>query len=389
MRIPTRRALALAAPLLFSGAFLLGLRAAEPPAPAPATPAPAPAAQAAPAAPTPAVSAPAAPGAKVAAPAPAAVAGGEKKAANHPKAIEIINRYLDALGGPKVLETVTDRVQKFRNTKHAASGDTVAALNQYIKKGEKLTIKVREEWDIEKVEIKGNPLSFTQVYNGSDGWVQMFGTVSPLEGRTLGLFVWDKYLDDSFCHWQEDGYTVDYIGPGTVDNEAAEIIEVTDFAGARKERYFFSKDSGLLLKKEWKEQGQNGLAKKEIAYKKYNKIPFGDGSSNKLNFALLHQVFEDGDLDTTREFTEVKINSGLKDTIFDRPPGEEFKGGIGSGDVAPAFREKGAPKATPKTGTVTPGGGHPVLGGSTPKVEAKVEAPPAPAPKAEAPPAAK
>jgi hypothetical protein len=378
MRISTLCALAFAVPLLFSG-----VRAAVPATPAPATPAPA--------TPAPAPAGAAAP--KVVAPAPAPFAAGERKVTNHPKAIEIVNRYLEALGGTKVLEAVTDRVQKFRNTKHAASGDTVAALNQYLKKGEKLAIKVREEWDIEKVEIKGNPLSFTQVYNGSDGWVQMFGTVSALEGRTLGLFVWDKYLDDAFCHWQDDGYTVEYIGPGTVDNEAAEIIEMTDFAAARKERYFFSKDTGLLLKKEWKEQGQNGLAKKEIAYKNYRKIPFGDGSSNKLTFALLHQVFEEGDLDTTREFTEVKINGGLKDAIFDRPPGEEFKGGIGSGDVAPAFREKGAAKPVAKPVGVTPGGGHPAIGPSATKVETvpKVEAPPgpAPAPKAEAAPGAK
>ena len=287
--------------------------------------------------------------------------GDPKAPVNNPKAVEIINRYIDSLGGNKLLDKIIDRVQKFRNIKHAATGDTVAALNQFLKKG----YKVREEWDIEGVKIKDNPLAFTQVYNGTDGWVQMFGTVSPLEGRTLSLFVWDKLLDDPFCHWEEDGYSLDYIGAGTVDGEASEIVEMADFGASKKERYYFSKDSGLLLKKEWKEQGQNGLAKKEIVYKKYRKIPFSDNSGLGLQFALLQEVYEDGDIDTTREYTEVKINSGLNDAIFERPPGEEFKGAIGGpppGLKSP--QEKAAPKPP------TPPSPHPVI---TP-------APPAPAP---------
>src|SRR5258705_13137616 len=41
---------------------------------------------------------------------------------NNPKAIEIVNRYLDALGGNKVLEGINDRVTKFWVIKHAATG---------------------------------------------------------------------------------------------------------------------------------------------------------------------------------------------------------------------------------------------------------------------------
>ncbi len=353
-------------------------------APTPKAPAPAPAPkkdEARPAAPAPAAAtAPVAP--RPIAEAPAA------KPKNHPKAIEIINKYLDAIGGAKVLESITDRTQKFRNTKHAASGDTVAALNQYIKKG----YKVREEWNIEGVKIKDNPLAFTQVYNGSDGWVQMFGTVSALEGRTLSLFVWDKFLDDAFCHWEEDGNSVDYIGPGTVDGEPAEIIEMSDFTNSKKERYFFSKNTGLLIKKEWKEQGQNstGLAKKEIAYKKYKPIPFADGSGKTLQYPLLHEVYEDGDVDTTREFTEMKINSGLQDAIFERPEGVEFKPNM-IGQGFPGEKKDGAAQkapapATPGGARTTPPPAHPSLPPAHPPVGATPAPAPAPvpAPKAEA-----
>ena len=336
-----------------------------------------------------------APKAPVPAPAPAGqpTAGAPKaeapkapeaqKSVTNPKAVEVVNKYIEALGGHKILDAVVDRTQKFRNTKHAAGGDTVAVLNQFLRKGN----KVREEWNIEGVEIKNNPLAFTQVYNGTDGWILMFGAVSPLEGRTLSLFVWDKFLDDQFCHWNEDGYTLDFVGPGMVDNEACDVIEMMDFGGVRKERYSFSKASGLLLKKEWKEPGQNGLSKKEIFYKKYMSLPFSDGSKSEVKFARLHEVYEDGDLDTSRDFTEMKVNSGLKDSIFERPEGEEFKGGIGQGGLPPpAFRTPATKAASTTPGVTAPQGGHPTVPPALtpppapPKAPAPVPQPPAPQP---------
>lgn len=281
----------------------------------------------------------------------APVAEGSQVPSNHPQAVAVINRYLDAIGGLKALEAIKDRTTKFSVIKHAATGETKAIMNLYIKDD----YKVREEWDIEGLKIKDKPLSFVQVYNGLEGWVQMFGTVSPLEGKTLTLFVWDKLLDDFFCHWEEDGYNVQYVRTGTVGKEPAEVIETVDFGGANRALYFFSKDSGLLLKREWQEQAQQGMAKKETFYKNYRKIPFSDGSGRNLQFSLLHEIYENADLDTTREFSEVKFNSGLKDDIFDRPEGEEFKGGIGgepppSDFTRPEKAEKGKgqpPKAQP------------------------------------------
>ncbi len=293
---------------------------------------------------------------------------------NDPKAVDFINRYLDALGGLKVLEGIEDRTTRFRNKKHEAAGETEAVLDLFLKKG----YKIREEWDIVGVKIKDNPLSFAQVYNGSEGWVQMFGTVSPLEGKTLSLFVWDKFIDDMFCTWEADGYTAKYAGTGEVDKDPVDIIELADYGASQTNRYFFSKATGLLTKKEWREQGQNGLMKKETFYKRYRKIPFGDNSKRELQFALLQEIYEDGDLATTREYTEVKFNSGLKDGIFDRPEGEEFKGAIGGPVSTPAKTEKAALPLVPAAGLVHPPlGAHPPIGGQPPAAK---EAPKAPAP---------
>jgi hypothetical protein len=231
------------------------------------------------------------------------------------QAAAAIGRYLEAIGGEATLAAIEDRFQKLENAKFAVSEGGDALLTQYLKKG----FKVREDWDVQHVEIKGNSLGFSQVYDGYRGWVSMFGSVSPIEGRTLMLFLEDKFLDDPLRHWQEDGYRASYLGKDAVDNEPVEVVELTDFTGEKKEKYFFSKVSGLLLKKEWKEEGKDGIVKKQIVYKNYQKISFGDGSGRKTQIPFSQDVYKDGDLDTTRKFREVKINTGLSDDLFAKP----------------------------------------------------------------------
>ncbi|MBI4585764.1 MAG: hypothetical protein HY717_17265 [Planctomycetes bacterium] len=254
---------------------------------------------------------------------------------NDPKAVAVINRYVEAIGGRPILDGIKDKQQKFETIKHAPTGETTAVLNLYLKRD----YKVREEWDLPGFNIKDQPLRFVQVYNGVEGWVQMLGTVSPLEGRTLSIFVWDKPIDDFFCHWEEDGYSVGYVGEdalaldnkGQLEKEPVEVIETTDFTGKSKARYFFSKNSGLLLKREWREQGQSGFDKKEAFYSKYTKIPFKDDATKGIQVALLQTIKSNGEVDTERKYTELAINAGLNDAIFERPPGPLFKGAIGEG----------------------------------------------------------
>src|SRR5262245_36050864 len=74
-----------------------------------------------------------APGLKLEAPAPVKkVEVGStavKAPVSNPKAIEVVNRYVEALGGTKVLESINDRTTKFRVIKHQANGETKALMN--------------------------------------------------------------------------------------------------------------------------------------------------------------------------------------------------------------------------------------------------------------------
>ena len=77
---------------------------------------------------------------------------------------------------------------------------------------------------------------------------------------------------------------------GAKEAEKVEVIETTDFTGKTKARYFFSKASGLLLKREWKEQGQNGFDTKEAFYSNYIPIPFNDDPTKRIQVARLQLV---------------------------------------------------------------------------------------------------
>ena len=256
------------------------------------------------------------------------------KRASDPEAVAIVENYLKAIGGRDALSKIKDRTTLFMNTKNQATGEQKVEINLLMKDG----ILIREEWDVKGFDIKGEKLAFVQIYNGKqdEGWVQMLGTVSPLDGRTLQVFVWDKYMDDFFAHIESDGFTVNLVGQGIVSKEImgeehpCDVVQVTDFSGRQSQKYFFSKKNNLLVKKEWQDEGPNPKAKvkKEQYYKLYRDLPFMDGSGLSIKFALRVEIYVDGDLDTERAYTNVKFNSGLSEKLFDKPEGKPFEGAV-------------------------------------------------------------
>lgn len=280
-----------------------------------------------------------------------------------PQAVGIVESYLKAIGGREVLGKIKDRVTSFRNVKYQSTGETVAEISLYLKDN----YMIREEWDIKGFDIKGKPLAFVQIYNGNteEAWVQMLGTVSPLEGKTLNVFVWDKHMSDFFVDWEGRGYTLKLEAQGLVDDQPCDIIKALDFSGRQQLRYFFSRTDGLLLKKEWRDDsGDPGNpVKREQYYKQYRDLPFLDGSGLSVKFPLLLEIFADGDLDTERRYTNVRFNAGLSDKLFDRPEGISFKQFV---------KEKEAKEA--EEGKAEAAAGAAAAGGKKPQGSAKKKA---------------
>ncbi|MFN0057365.1 MAG: hypothetical protein ACKVX7_02815 [Planctomycetota bacterium] len=245
-----------------------------------------------------------------------------KKIENDPKAIEVVDKYLQAIGGKDLLLAIKDRETRFVNKKFSPTGVTEMKMQQFFKR----TGRLREEWELPGMGLTKNdePLTFLQVYDGEKAWVKTMGAVSPLGGKTLLVFVWDKPIDDQFVTWSEDGYTLRYIGTDTVDSVVVDVIETIAFASQQRMRYSFSQADGLLLKKEWTEPGASGVLRKEVYFGQYRAIPFNDSPDKKIKFALVHKIFEDGELNLEREYQQIAINKGLKDELFSRPDGPDF-----------------------------------------------------------------
>ena len=250
-----------------------------------------------------------------------------------PKALEVVNAYLKAIGGVEALRSIEDRYEKFQVAKHSPTGKTLAIFERYIKKPN----MVREDWDMD-VKIGDKPLRVVQIFNGKTGeaWTKMLGYVAPLEGNMVYMLTWDKFLDDFFMHWKQDGYSLVYrSGEGEVSGEPCHVIDVYAPTGNQRWRFFFSKKNHLLLKKQWRSDTQEGPVRNELFYSEYRKVPNAKAPDKPILIPFKREQYADGTLTLEREYIEVKINSGLSDDLFKRPEGPLFKGRLEPGKAKP------------------------------------------------------
>ncbi len=239
-----------------------------------------------------------------------------------PMAVQVIDRYLDSIGGSETLAAIANRVERFNNKKLTPTGETVMKMSRYLAR----PVMIREEWELPGMGItKDNePLRFVQIYDGEQAWVKAMGYVSSLTGKTLTVFVWDKHIDDFFTGWQDNGWTAKYVGPAEVAGRAVEVIELLSFAGNQKVRYTFSSDDGLLVSKSWSEGTPPNLIQKEVTFDEYLKIRFKDNPERWVRHATTHRIFENGELALEKVYTEIILNGGLAGDTFSRPDGPEY-----------------------------------------------------------------
>ena len=273
--------------------------------------------------------------------------GGNPAGESDAKAIEALNRYIEAIGGRENLTAIRDKVLRFDNKKFSPTG----VVNMKMARFQKRDYKIREEWELPGMGLTkpGEPLRFLQVYDGDQAWVKAMGYVSALTGKTLSVFVWDKAIDEGFLHWEADGYTARWIGETEINNRPAEGVEMLAFAGGQRVRSYFALEDGLLIKKEWTENVGTGLTKKEVLYSEYLRIPFKDDRQKWIQMATIEQVYEDGELSLEKSFTVIRINAGLDDKIFNRPEGPAFEDRAKDGRIQsqPATQPKTPPKKNP------------------------------------------
>ncbi|MDE0959749.1 MAG: hypothetical protein OSB09_03125 [Planctomycetota bacterium] len=246
--------------------------------------------------------------------------------ASEPAALEVIQRYLDAIGGRETLLSIADRVERFKNKKIDPTSETVMKMARFLKRTGEGVLMIREEWQLPGLGLTKNnePLTFVQVYDGEKAWVKAMGAVSPLAGKTLIVFVWDKHIDDFFITFEENGYIASLKEDGEVLGTPCKTVELKAFAGNQVLTYAFSSDDGLLLSKTWSEGQAPAVVKKEVFFSEYTRIRFSDDRARWVKTATTKKIFEDGELSLEQNYDEIALNAGVSSTKFGRPEGRSF-----------------------------------------------------------------
>ena len=86
----------------------------------------------------------------------------QKPKISDPKAVAIIDKYLEAVGGKAMLEKIKDKSTAYTNTLFQPTGEAKAEIELMMKGNYNL----REQWKLNYEIQEGQPLSFVQIYNG-------------------------------------------------------------------------------------------------------------------------------------------------------------------------------------------------------------------------------
>ncbi|MCI0650968.1 MAG: hypothetical protein L0Z55_03700 [Planctomycetes bacterium] len=315
----------------------------------------------------PAGTTPGAPGQPPAKEGPAAPQPGEPKApaapvqVRDPLAVAVIDRYIEAIGGREAHAAIRDKKLVWVLKKLAPTGVTETSMVRYMKG----PYMLREEWDMPGMGLLPNNgrLKTIQVFDGTTAWVKMFiadAPVDKLTGPTLHQFIYDKFIDDFFFHWEEDGYSVRHVGEDVVEDTPVAVIAVNPFTSKDQTRYAFAKDTGLLVQREFRtdERAPGGAVSRRAVFGGYNTIRFkADDKQHAIKMPTTERVFEEGDLSVEREYTSIQINMGIEDSLFARPEGPDFsESERGRSPGSGGGKATSRPATQPKQGAGTHGG---------------------------------
>lgn len=213
-----------------------------------------------------------------------------------PTVDEILDRYINALGGIKALDKVTTRSRK--------GAVYIAGLNGTIE---------MDEIAPNKMILIGTvppPLgSITQVFDGTAGWMKSQSGVFDMRGDVLNqarresAFYGDVKLKDQFKLMTVTG---------------TERIDGRDFyvvAGTRPddqvEKFYFDAQTGLLARRSWETPTYFGALPNATDYDDYRKV-------GKVRLPFVIRKTRNGTV-FTQTVTEYKLNVPIDESRFKKP----------------------------------------------------------------------
>ena len=228
-----------------------------------------------------------------------------------PTVDEILDKYLQAIGGSKKIEKLhTLTIKGTREMRNGGDVPTVEQLEIYRKSPNKLLMN-----------FIASSNSSSQAFNGTQGWRKFNGRVSTIGGPDLLGAKRDAnfYKDINF---KEQYSKLIVVGKETVGGREAFVIEATfpethparAMFGIESERLYFDTQTGLLVRRYMEYRTPLGALPEATNYLDYRRI-------NGVMFPMTVKLTRPP-LVVTQRFADIKVNGPITDAMFDIPTGK-------------------------------------------------------------------
>lgn len=218
-----------------------------------------------------------------------------------PEADQILNKYVEALGGKAAIEKARTRIIKGTIVGHLLPSSPIEISQQA---PDKL-----------QLVITTPKATITQGYNGAEGWVSDPRGVRPLDGTALAMM---KQEADFYreLHFPERYTRMRVTGREKVrDRDAFVVVGTTP--DHKTERLYFDVETGLLLRSVTYIQTMIGSIPETTDYDDYRVV---DGV--KIAFKR-HREQLQGFEEQTRTFAEIKSNVEIDPAKFAKPAAKQ------------------------------------------------------------------
>lgn len=211
-----------------------------------------------------------------------------------PPVSQVLDKYLQAVGGQNVLEKIKTLVMV--GTRTTSEGSS-APLEVYQKAPDKMLAAYK----------LGS--AFNTGFNGTIGWVQSSLGLRELEGQNLMRL--KQEAEFSPLRLREDYQNLRVIGKQPIGDRQAFVVQGIPKASHSPERFLFDVESGLLLRISARDASPLGPLPVETDFDDYR-----DVGGVKLPFTVLHLSADHSYRDV---YSEITLNVQIDDTKFDKP----------------------------------------------------------------------
>ncbi|MFO8235273.1 MAG: pitrilysin family protein [Bacteroidales bacterium] len=204
---------------------------------------------------------------------------------------DVIEKYIEAIGGREKLEKVEDVKQVF-------------IINMQGRELESRIYQKKPNYYLMEMKMNGNVMQ-RQIFDGEEGRVEGMGQKQTLEGEQLERFKYEAQLH-KFLKYNELDVNMELTGVEKIDGNDAYKVNVEHDNG-HKHVDFFDVESGLKVQSQSKVTTQQGEVTQVESYKDYKEV----------NGVLMPHTQEiSGMQSMTMKAKEIEINTGLSKDFF-------------------------------------------------------------------------